>query len=529
MRACPVGAMSDTPAAAGMPSSTSPPADELLEFLVQYLATGPRFLLIEGAPGAGKTTLVRSLIDRIPGTKAYLAYQSLDLPTGAGGGSRDRPPIPFLLVDPQKGEGGGTAQPTDPSSSPLLAFVARDPHATPGVSGPIAETVERLGGPAPGTLFADSWDRSTESFFRSRASSPSQVTPLMVPASEEISLRIGLVSTPVNLVLATPPDVAATLSSTADAVLSLRYESYAAGTVRYCTFAKVRGASRLPKPALYSLQEGIFRSLPPFPSDFRPPMAHSDPDPAPSVDSGWPGSAAYAEAFGRLRFGGTTALALSSGTPDSIPLAVVGPMVAHVLLSGGRAVWAPSPEVRPARLLRLLQTVLPDTFIGERLRILSAAGDDRALGELRRVVLPLTRGTGQETGSDLRTAISPGVSPTFPDAYKFLRDRPDGVPALFLASVEGMRAAIATAEAQLDPATTPAVVAYYTRLARYHLVLVGSPSDPTMASLVPMADVLVQLDMVYGRATLTGLRPVQPPLALDWPDPKGPFRLVSLA
>ncbi|HTW40357.1 MAG TPA: hypothetical protein VMF04_05840 [Thermoplasmata archaeon] len=514
----------EDPARVDAPESKSPDLGEMLDFVTRFLFPGPRFLLVEGDAGSGKSTFLRSLVERVPGPKAYVAYHAL-APSGSG----EAPPTPMLLVDPQREPGPSPPDERDPAHSPLLAFVPHDPQSPRSATRILTELAAHVAGPPIGTVFIDSWDRGSEAYFRSRASSPSQIRNLLTPANEQAGLQMELISTPANIVLAMDSKLAPTVSSTADAVLSFRDDPYPPGVVHHCSITKIRGATRGPTPSVYTLENGRFRSLPPLPADFRPHIGRTDPDPTPAAESIWPGSAAFAEAFGRLRYGGTTAFTISPHIPDPIPIAVAAPIMAHVILSGGRVIWAPAPEVRPARLLSVLKPAIPDDFLRERLRIVSPAGDDRGLGELRSVMLPLTRTVGEGGGTDLRTAISPGVGPAFPEAFRFLRDRPEGTPALYIARVEGVKAAIAAAGVQLDPDTIPAVVAYYTKLARYHLVLGGPPTDPVMTALLPMAETLLRLEMLYGRAALVGVRPVQRPLVLDWPDPKGPYSLVPAA
>ena len=506
-------------AATGLPS-------EVIDMLLALLGEKtPHFVVVQGRVGSGKSTLLRTVVDRYDGAKLLIVYQSTGTtPTAAG---VPPPPTPMLLVDPQlPASPASDAAPVGAGES-LLAFSPGAPPAEAGVAAMLSESVARLAERGAGAVFIDSWDRASEAFVRARAARPGMVRQFHASAAELVGLRSGIVSAPVHLVLGVLPELGADLLSFADVVISLEEQESAQGRFRVCRLLKSHGRGSEPTSTLYTLDQDRFRSLPALPSTFRPVIGTPEPDPDPASQSAWPGSMPFAVAFGRLRFGGMTGITTPPDCPDTIPLALAGPLVVHVLRSGGRVVWMPSPEVRPTRLIGLLKDLVPEDWMRERLRILSASGDDPGLGNLRTVVLPLTREVSE--GRDLRAAIAAGTGPLFPDVFRFLRDHPPNTTAIYVVSLEGLRAATAAASIDLEPATLPAVAGYYTRIPRYHLFCHGNVGDPVTPRLMPMADTVVRLEIVHGRPVLIGTRPSRSPLVLDWNSPDHRFSLVSAA
>jgi hypothetical protein len=498
---------------------------ELIAYLRNFLgAAEPRFLLILGRVGSGKSTLLRSLVPEIPGPKLFVAYQPVAGPGTPGPDpSATAPPVPMLLVDPQLETASGAASAPDDPGRPTAGAL----RSEGGIAGPLAEAVARLSGHATRAVIVDSWDRSSEAYFRSFAKSPAAVRTFATPTSDLVAMQSTILSTPIHLILVMTPESAGPLLTIADAVVELTDERQPQGVVRVSSVPKVRGVGASPPTTLYTLDGASFRSLPALPVGFRPPLVPAEPDPDPKVDSGWPGSVAFAQAFGRLRYGGMTAITLSADCPDTIPFALTLPVVAHALQRGGRVVWIPAPEARPSRVVGLLREIVPDDWLRERLRILSASGSDSALGEMGRIILPLTREVGE--GRDLRAASAPGVGPLFPGAYRFLRDHPSSTPAVYVVSLEGLRAAASAAGQTLDASTLPAVAGYYTRIPQYHLFSYGAANDPAAPLLMPMIDILLRLEMVHGRPVVFGVRPKTDPLLLDWGAGDGRYLLRPAA
>lgn len=513
-------------------SASSPPpgvtdTPDVVDLLLGILReTEPHFVLIVGAVGTGKSTLLRTLVRGVAGPKLLVAYQSSSSAPALGSGAP--PPVPMLLVDPQ------FAGPPEVAESPppgrdrsLLAFSPGGPTTETGISGPLAEAVARLSGQGTPTVLVDSWDRGSESFFRSFATRPDMARVYHAPPGELAALRSSIVSTPIQLVLGVLPENGTDLLSLADVVVALEEAERPTGRLRLCRILKARGRGSPGRSALYTVDGERFRSLPPLSARFRPGIGPADPDPEPTAATGWPGSSAFAGAFGRLRFGGMTGVVVPPECPDTIPLALVGPLVVHALRHGGRAVWMPSPEVRPTHLVALLRPHVPEEWLKERLRILTAAGDDPGLGTLRSIVLSLSRGVAE--GREVRSAIASGTGPLFPDAFRFLREHPPETTAVYVASLEGLRAATAAADVVLEPATLPAVAGYYTRIPRYHLFCHGGISDPVTNQMMPMADTVLRVEMVEGRPLLVGTRPSRSPFALDWTGENAAYTLAPVS
>jgi hypothetical protein len=505
------------------------PRPDLVSSLAEFLATpDPKFFLIVGKIGSGKSTLLRALIPSLSDPKLFLAYQSIGPPDPSrrspGAAS---PPVSMLLIEPARerpDDAPRTHSPVGPSS---LAFSpqqdADEPSAT---AGPLVDAVARLVEAGGGSIVADSWDRGTETHFRSQAGPHGDATTLRAPAGALTEMQSAILSTPIRLLLAATPELGEPLLSMADAVVTLREEARGAGRLRIATVAKIRGHHQPPPDHLYTLAEGRFYSLPALPLGFRPPTAPPDPDPEPEADSAWPGSSEFAGALGRLRYGGLTAITLSPDCPDTIPHALVAPVALHALRTGGRVVWIPAPSIRPSQVVQALRTILPDDTIRERLRILAASGDDPSMGDLRTVILPLTRGTpGDPPGS---TGSAPGVRALFPEVHRFFRDREEGTAVIMVGSFEGLRAAAAAAGVAIDATTIPVVLGTYAKLPRFHLFGYCDRTDPVVPHLRPGVDSLAELDIVHGRPVLLGIRPTTTPFLVDWPDPGGPFRLVPV-
>jgi hypothetical protein len=508
-----------------------PGAFDLLGYLSHFFATPEsHFVILSGAVGSGKSTLLRVLVPLIPGPKLFLAFApSPGIEGTVTAAARPASLVSWLLVDPQHTDAeGGPSTPTgDPSS--LLAFSPHDPGA--GAEPPPPALVNaflRLAATGPGTVVADSWDRGSEQYFRSHAKGPEAVETLSISPGAIGTLQGGIVSSTNRLLLALTPEMASPLLSAADAVLQLKEEAHAGSRVRVLTVAKIRGAPPPIRNLVYSLDGGRFRPYPALPPGFRIPVGASDDDPDPTSDSGWPGSAAFARAFGRLRFGGATAITLSRDCPDTVPLALTVPLATHVLRSGGRAVWILSPSIRPAKITKILREFVPAEWMQERFRILSASGDDPALGDLRTVVVPLVR--PHIPSAEARPAPAPGVRPLFPEIYRFLQTRREGTPAVLLVSLDGLRAAVATAGVTtIDATTLPAILATYTRLPQFHAYGYGNADDPAAPYLRPVVDSLLQLEMVHGRPVISGLRPRTEALLLDWPVSDGRYQLVPVS
>jgi hypothetical protein len=499
---------------------------DLGAYLAEFLGPKePRFLLVTGPPGSGKSSLLRLLAPRVSGPKLFVAFQLPSAPPGSQpGGSTST--YPMLMVDPQAPPLEGTTTPRGSDPSPLLAFSARGMDESTAPPPVLADAFDRLVRAGNGTVFVDSWDRGTEGYFRTLVGSAADVRSFMALPSEVGGLQASILSNPNRLVLALPPDSAVRLLSVADAVVELGDEVHSGTRVRVLSIPKVRGKPPPMTELLYTLDGGRFQPFPGLPPGTRVPVGPPDDDPDPGADSGWPGSVAFAHAFGRLRFGGATAITLSPDCPDSVPRALTVPVAVHLLRIGGRVVWIPTPSTRPAELVKMLQPFVPDTRIREGLRLLVVNRDEQNLGDLSSVVLPLRRESGDANGAGPPPA--PGVRPLFPEVQRFLTDRSGGSPAMLLVSLEGLRAALGGAGVPLDTSTLPAVLGTYTRLPRFHAFGYGNADDPAATQLRPVVDTLLQIEMVRGRPVLFGIRPRTSAHIFDWPTADGQYRLIPV-
>jgi hypothetical protein len=510
--------------AGGVPTGEPPAAaqaDEadLVAFLSRLLASEdrPRFLLLNGPVGTGKSSLLRALLPRVPGPKLFVGYLPIPAAPGTVGGPQD---VALLVADPQLdalAESPLTTPGTDPEGVPPSV----DPSGLPA---PLRDSLGRLGG--HGVAYVDSWDRGSDAFFRAQVRSPRSIRTLTAPASSIGAMRLSILSTPVHLVIAMTPESGAELMSTADAVVDLHETDHQGARIRIATTTKVRGAHLPFNPDyLYTLEEGRFHALPNLPKGFQFPAGPADPDPDERAPTVWPGSASFAEAFGRMRPGGFTGLAMSNDCPDSLPKILAVPLASHVLRIGGRVVWIPSPSIRPSKIIGHLKDQVPIDWIRERFRVISASGDDPGLGDLRSCVLPLRR---ELSRSDVRTSDAPGIAPIFPDAHRFLRGHPPSTPAIYILSIDGLRAATDSAGITLDSSTMPVVLGTYARIPGFHGFGFGRTDDPLVTLLRSTIDTLLQAEMVFGRPVIYGVRPSTRAYLLDWATPDHRYTLVPV-
>jgi hypothetical protein len=499
---------------------------DLVQMIARYLAiAGPRLIIIAGPVGAGKSSLLRSVFHNLPGPGVLLLYQQPLV--GAESGAA-HPHVGaatnLLLVDTARGVPEPAKEPA--SIPPVVYAVGEAEDAAMPVPEPLARVTARLLSAANGTVVADSWDRESEKFARGLTDDPSAISTFPLPATEFGALQSTILGTKINLVLGLVPELAAPLQSLSDALIELKEETRDGARVRIANLAKFRGAQGGVKEVLYTLDGGAFRSFPDLPRGYVPPARGPDPDPEPELgeESLWPGSEAFANAFGRLRYGTLTAVALAPECPNAMATTIAVPLVAHALKSGGRVVWMPSASVRPSRVAGLLRPHVPLEFLRERLRVLSASGEDPAMGDLASIVLPLRHEPAEKPEG--RVPPGPGVGPIFPDAHQFLRTAPGSAPAIYVMSIEGLKASAAAAGLELNPVTLPTVLSAYAKLPRFHGFGYGRGDDPVSAALMPVVSTGVQMQVLCGRTVLSGFRPRTGAFVLDWSNEQAPYSLL---
>jgi hypothetical protein len=496
---------------------------DLVEHLRAFLdRPPPETLLITGAVGTGKSTLLQALVEGRKGPLAFIGYRSTPAVGGPEGAASSPTTVSLLFVDPE-----GTRDEPSPSTAwnaeHSMSFAPAAMEPEDALPRPIADAVARLSAQGGGLLVVDAWDASTERQFREWGGAGASVR--ILPASIAfLRGRFGMLPVRGAIALSTEPDPQ--LLSAADGVIRLGWEDIEGGKVRVLSIPKLR---QLPVPEtryLYTLHGGQFQCPPQLPTGFRPPLGPPDPDPEPDEDSLFPGSQSFASAFGRLRYRSLTGLQVPPRFASSLADVFLFPLVAHTLTVGGRVVWVPSPASGVSQIVGQLSRWVPADFVRERLRVVSAGGMDPSLGDLRSVVLPLRRESGG--ASEPRPASAPSVGPLFPDSFQFLRGTPEGRPALYVIYLDGLHALAAVAGIPVNAATFPMVVGSYMRLPRFHGFGFGRSDDPLDNSLVASVETHIHVEERYGRTVLLGRRPRTTPYILEWPDESGRYSLLPV-
>lgn len=508
---------------------TGPEEFDLVGYLAEYLrTTEPKFILILGPVGSGKSTLLQALVPRIEGPKVFVAYHVENPPSPGTESAANPPDIRMLVVNPLHERGAPSDSPRESEPSALLAFSPQGQDVQTSMPPALLEAQRLLSERGPGTIVVDTWDRASEAFFRAQAKGVGSVQTIAAPGSTLAAMRFSLVANPVHIVLAIPSEDGRALMSVADAVTELQEEGRNESRLRVANILKVRGTPPMAREHLYTLERGRFHSLPRLSAEFRPPVGPPDPDPEPTTNSLWPGSSAFARAFGRLRYGGFTAMPLSPTTSDAMPRAIIVTLVLSVLLAEGRVAIIPAPSIRPVSMLDVVRRFLPEDWIRERLRIVSAGGDDPNLGDLASTILPANPRRSRVKGGETEAGATPSQL-LFPEMYRFLQDRPATTPALLVASVEGLRSAASTMGTPVNDAMVPVEIGLYGRIPRCHIMGYGSAQDSALAFVRGMADTLIDLETVHGRPVLFGVRPRTSPFLIDWPTPDGRYALIPVS
>lgn len=505
------------------PGTLTTPTD-LIDHLVRLLS-GPSacLLLLKGPPGSGRTSLLRSLAARLRGPRLCLLYRLRPLPgPTAGAAAADFSQAGVTAIDVV-----GDLLPPPGTSEPATGTGGEAMPGTPGPTGVayLTQTViPEMARRGQGALLIDSWDRSAEASYlaldpRSRS---------LGLGSTSISLgREQLEEIPIPTILAVPPSIDVRMDESCDGIIELGTETWDGPPLRVVALSNFRGAPVLESRYVYSLDRGEFYCRTRSTAGLVPPIGAPEDDPSPEPFSVWPGNRVFASAFGRLHYHALTGIELPVGAPSSLFRAVTVPLAAHVLRSGGRVVWIPSTTSTPASLVAEIARHVPVDFLRERFRVLSASGHDPGVGELRSVILPVR--TDVAADADVRPATARAVSPIFTDAYQFLRATDTGKPALFVLSLDGLRALALVSGSSYDASTFPLIVSTYARLPGFIGVGVGNTGDPLSTALIPSLETHLKAVERYGRLLLFGLRPPTACFMMDWKAGSERYDLVRVS
>lgn len=486
----------------------------------------PQSLLIRGPPGSGKTTLTLALLEAFRGEKVLVTSR---VPTW-----EIHREFPWL------GENGGRSiEIVDTSEmehsvhhAARSLAMARDQLLVPSMGRekddldflwlppPLQEAWAKLHQDRSSLLIIDSWDALIESYLGA-----SNDADRPVPDRGEIERlllrRMGKARAHLVFVLEREEQTA--LDYLVNGVLVTARETAEERLGRWLTLLKLRGV-RIENPTYpFTLEGGRFESIVPL----RPygGLRIGAPEPEPDVLPGllWPGSAAFAAAFGRLPYGRTTLIELDPSAARSVADMLSYPIAAHVLRKGGRAIILPHSSETPGEVFHAFNGHL---------------SKEKFLSHVRLVVPPGPGVKGEEpfapTILPLRRAApgAPPEDPTESEAGRFVREHAsEQSPGLLVVSIQGLLSLAASMGVDISAAAAGALPAAFqamTRGAAVHSIVVARRGNDLAEQLRSIATVRIEVSIRQGRVFLRGLAPWTPNFVLIEGSATKPYDLLKV-
>jgi KaiC/GvpD/RAD55 family RecA-like ATPase len=490
---------------------------ELDEFVRQPYGQS---LLVRGPSGCGKTTLTLSMLEAFPGRRVLVTgrverkrllhyYPRLEGESGVEVVELEaredelRSVAKAILVLHLQSRGAGS--PAEVTLRDRWAWLP-----------PRLQELWRTIGPDKPTLVAvDSWEALVDTYV-GVPSLPSE----QLPGREEIErilLRsMNLVNA--HLVLVVERDTQTQLDYLVDGIVSLSSSVVDDRQERWMSLVKLRGIRVDDNCYPFTLDGGRFVALPSLPADIRGSIPRAETDPKPALDSVWPGSRAFAGAFGRLPMGQLSLFEVDGGVrADGLRL-VLTPMVDSVLSRGGRVLVCVSPTIAPESFWSDLKDHITPREYANQFRSLVTVRPSGVPKDVEGTMLTIP------------DAISPQERSLFKETVEFVEAAPRDPSTSNFALLwqTGLRLLVESSGIQYGAETAPRIVQSYLNHSPVHVTILGQSGDSVFDSLSEMSAMHVRVRDRLGRIFLNGVRPRTPSYVLRESDDEAPYRLLRV-
>jgi hypothetical protein len=326
-----------------------------------------------------------------------------------------QPPIELVGVDSESENIHGVAD-----ALKVLRLRSSPGKAGPGSIAPtdrwawlppkLQEVWRSIGSEERNLVVIDSWDAFVGAYLGALAA-PEERIPDQLEIERILLRAMTLVNA--HLILIAERDRDAPLDYLVDGIVMLSMVTAGGRAERWLHVQKLRGVNVRETEYPFSLNAAKFNSLDTPPAGPSNPVVHYDHDPAPDKLSLWPGSRAFAEAFGRLQLGQLSLIEIDPGVPTTALRFVLIPIVESALQHGGRVFMAVPPAVSVEEIWEAMRNHMPLTRFLENVRIYPIGRTVVTHSELQRTLIELPRprpgGGGSELESSFKFLTEPGA------------------------------------------------------------------------------------------------------------------------
>ncbi len=497
---------------------------ELADFLA---LPPPQSMLLRGPPGAGKTSLALALLQSFPGSRYFVTNR---VPTddvlrafpwlGANGHHG------IQVIDNTTADSGfATAARALLREGPLVVSddpaVTRDLREFLWLPEPLQETWSRLNPDRPSLVVLDSWDALVESYLADRGPAANGGAPSRADVERSLLRRMGSART--HLLFVLEREEQTQLDYLVNGVAVASREVVDGRLERWLTLYKLRGVRIENALYPYSLESARFECI-------VPPKSYGEVlggrfTPAPDHLPGflWPGSRAFADAFGRLPLGRTSLLEVAEDVPNQVPQILLAPMLAETVERGGRVIVVPNSNTLPDDTWDALHgAVERHRFLAQVRFLLPPAGPNESPSAFEQMIVRLG---GPVDAAPVSPSDDIGLD-------QFLRSgsTPEA-PGLFIVSLQGLVSIATALGIAMSPELAirlPGQIQQAVRGAPIHAIAVGSASSPLFEPLRSTAALRLHLRQVQGRLFLHGSDPWTPKFVLTEGSESAPYGLLRV-